>query len=317
MALKTRWAGLFALIVLAALFNSASWVQSQPSSSGDYQGQLVFEGLTRTYILHLPRAYNGRDLLPLVILLHGGGGNAQGAASTYGLNAVADREGFIAIYPNGTGVLQDRILTWNSGHCCGYALENQINDVGFIRALIEKLQRELKVDPRRIYATGHSNGAMLSYRLGAELSDILAAIAPVAGTIGGRVGPNTPLITIPQPNAPVAVIAFHGKLDSHVLYNGGHGPSTSGGRVDLSVAESIAFWVKANRCSAISQTVVSASGNIVKDTYGDCANGTDVVLYSVLSGGHSWPGSDRGEGQTKEISATELLWKFFKQHPKP
>ncbi len=304
------------LVVLVGLQSCLSSVHSQPSAPGDSQGELSFEGRTRTYILHVPPSYTGQEPLPLVIFLHGGGGNAQGAARTYGVSTEADQEGFIVVYPNGTGVLRDRVLTWNAGHCCGYALENRVNDVGFIRALIDKLQSQLNIDPTRIYATGHSNGAMMAYRLGAELSDVLAAIAPVAGTIGGRVSPASPLVIIPEPSEPVAVAAFHGKLDSHVLYDGGHGLSTSGERIDLSVNQSISFWVAANRCSLIPEREVSRSGNIIKETYSHCANNADVVLYTVVNGGHAWPGATRGEHPTQEISATELLWEFFEQHPK-
>jgi polyhydroxybutyrate depolymerase len=254
--------------------------------------------------------------MPLVILLHGGGGSAQGAAKKSQLSPKADEEGFIAVYPNGTGILPDRSLTWNAGYCCGYALQHNVNDVGFIRALIEKLQKELKIDPKRIYATGISNGGMMSYRLGAELSEVIAAIAPVAGSIGGRVTPDSPLVVVPTPSQPVSVIAFHGKLDENVPYNGGHGARASSPRIDLSVAESIAFWVKANGCSPTPKTEISASGNIVKDTYTGCANGTEVVLYTIVNGGHAWPGAAQGDRPTQEISATDLLWEFFKEHPK-
>jgi len=287
----------------------------QPSR--DYWGSLVFEGRTRTYVLHLPPSYDGQTPMPLVIFLHGGGGNAQSAARNYELSPKADQEGFIVVYPNGTGILLDRVLTWNAGHCCGYALQQNVNDVGFIRALIEKLQKELKIDPRRIYATGISNGGMMSYRLGAELSDIIAGIAPVAGSIGGHVTPDSPLVVIPTPSQPVSVIAFHGMLDENVPYNGGHGARASSPRIDLSVAESIAFWVKANGCNPTPTTEISASGNIVKDIYTGCANDTEVVLYTIVNGGHSWPGVPGGDRPTKEISATDLLWEFFKRHPKP
>ncbi len=313
-----RWFFVFVglLVVLVGLQNCISLVHSQPSAPEDSQGELSFEGRTRTYILHVPPSYTGQEPWPLVIFLHGGGGNAQGAASTYGLSAEADQEGFIVVYPNGTGVLRDRVLTWNAGHCCGYALENLVNDVGFIRALIDKLQSQLNIDSKRIYATGHSNGAMMAYRLGAELSDVLAAIAPVAGTIGGRVSAASPLVIIPEPSEPVAVVAFHGKLDSHVPYDGGHGPGTSGERIDLSVNQSMLFWVAANRCSPVPEREVSRSGNIIKETYSHCANNADVVLYTVVNGGHAWPGATRGERPTQEISATKLLWDFFEQHPK-
>jgi polyhydroxybutyrate depolymerase len=290
---------------------------SNQPTLGDSRGSLIFESRTRTYILHLPPKYDGKSALPLVIFLHGGGGSAQGAASTYGLSAKADKEDFIVVYPDGTGLLGDRGLTWNNGHCCGYARDNNINDVGFIKALIEKLQKELKIDPKRIYATGHSNGGMMSYRLGAELSDILAAIAPVAGSIGGIAASGVPLYVIPQPKQPISVIAFHGKQDENVKYDGGHGSNTSGTRIDISVAESIAFWVKANQCQATPTTEMSASQNIIKETYLSCANGTEVILYSIANGGHAWPGSNRGDRPTQEISATDLLWDFFKAYPKP
>lgn len=279
---------------------------------GPEAGSLVFGGRTRTYLLHLPPAYDGTAPLPLVIFLHGGGGNAQGAVSRYGFNEVADREGFIVAYPNGTGVLRDRVLTWNAGHCCGYALERDVNDVGFLRALIEKLEAGLNVDGKRVYVTGHSNGGMMAYRAGAELSDLIAAIAPVAGSIGGQAEAGAPQVVIPQPGAPVSVVAFHGLLDSHVLYGGGHGVNTSGTRVDLSVADSIAFWVHADGCDPAAQTQTSAS--VIVEMYVGCAGGSEVTLYTVTNGGHSWPGSSFGEGQTQEISATNEVWEFFKRH---
>lgn len=304
----------FALL-LAGCSGWPDQAQGLQQDAGDAAGTLVFDGRARTYLLHLPPAYGGATPLPLVIFLHGGGGNAAGAVERYGFNQVADREGFIVAYPNGTGVLRDRVLTWNAGHCCGYALEQGVNDVGFLRALIEKLA-DLNVDGKRVYVTGHSNGGMMAYRAGAELSDLIAAIAPVAGSIGGQAQAGAPLVVIPQPAQPVSVAAFHGLLDSHVLYGGGHGPNTSGSRVDLSVADSIAFWVQASGCDPAAQTQTSASGGVIVETYVGCADGSEVVLYTVVNGGHSWPGSSFGEGQTQEISATEMVWSFFAGQPK-
>jgi polyhydroxybutyrate depolymerase len=288
---------------------------AQPSS-GDSRGSLFFENRTRSYIVHVPPSHDGQTDWPLVLFLHGGGGSAQGAATTYGLSAKADQANFIVVYPDGTGLLADRGLTWNAGHCCGFALQNNVNDVGFIKALIEKLRKEFRIDAKRIYVTGHSNGGMMAYRVGAELSELIAAIAPVAGSIGGRLAPNTPVIRIPEPQQPVALIAFHGILDENVKYDGGHGSNTSGTRIDLSVAESIQFWVKANQCNPIAKTTISPSRNIIQDTYTPCANQTEVILYSIVNGGHAWPGSTRGDRPTQKISAGDLLWEFFKTHPK-
>jgi polyhydroxybutyrate depolymerase len=305
--------------LLTAISSAHSLHLAQASTQptlGDSRGSLVFENRPRSYLLHVPPKYDGQAALPLVLFLHGGGGSAQGAASTYGLSTKADRENFIVVYPDGTGQLGDRGLTWNTGHCCGYALQNNINDVGFLKALIEKLQKELKIDSKRIYVTGHSNGGMMSYRLGAELSDILAAIAPVAGSIGGVAATGVLPYVIPPPTQPISVIAFHGQLDENVKYTGGHGNNTSGSRSDTSVAESIAFWVRANQCAPTAKTEISASQNIIRDAYAPCANSTEVVLYSIANGGHAWPGSTRGDKPTQEISAVDLLWDFFKTHPK-
>jgi len=283
--------------------------------SGDYTETLYFDGLTRTYLLHLPPAYTVSQKLPLVIVLHGGYGNAINISNTTGMSTEADRRGFIVVYPNGTGA----IPTWHAVHCCGSALFNNIDDVGFIRSLIQSLTATLAIDGHRIYATGLSNGAMLSYRLGAELSDVLAAIAPVAGTIGGQATDASPTVTIRIPDQPVPVIVFHGQLDQNVLYDGGHGTATSGTRVDLSVAQSILFWVQHNGCAPTPQVSVSASGNITTETYTRCRNRADVTLYTIGNQGHAWPGgrdAPLGDEPTHEITATPLIYDFFMQHPR-
>ena len=161
---------------------------------------------------------------------------------------------------------------------------------------------------------GHSNGAMMAYRLGTELSDVIAAIAPCAGTIGGKATEDSQLYVIPEPDCPVSVIALHGKLDENVPYDGGRGENASGSRIDLSANESISFWVQHNECNPIPQTNISESGNIITDTYSGGKNGTEVVLYTIVNGEHWWPGSDKDPYQ--ETSATDVIWDFFESHPK-
>ncbi|MDG6229485.1 MAG: PHB depolymerase family esterase, partial [Candidatus Thermoplasmatota archaeon] len=147
---------------------------------------IMVDGLERSYSIHIPEGYDGSKPLPLVLVFHGGGGNANNILQTTGFNQKADEEGFLVVYPQGSGRLQNSLLTWNTGFCCGYAVENTIDDVAFIRQLIDHLQRHYPIDTKMIYATGISNGGMMTYLVGAELSDIFAAIAPVAASIGGQ-----------------------------------------------------------------------------------------------------------------------------------
>jgi polyhydroxybutyrate depolymerase len=283
---------------------------------------LLYDGQTRTYLLHVPSTYDGHSPVPLVIVLHGGGGNAENIEKVTGFSDLADREGFIVVYPDGTGRLDYRLLTWNGGFCCGYALENNVDDVGFIRALIPHLQQNYSINASRIYATGISNGGIMSYRLGAELSDILAAIAPVAGSIGGQASEQESLWRIPEPLCPLSVIAFHGTHDTRIPYDGGRPTenNTRGAYSYLSVNESIAFWVTYDDCETPPERNISSSGNIITDTYNGGKDNTSVVLYTIINGTHSWPGGtkgrERGDEPTMEISATEIMWEFFQNHPK-
>jgi polyhydroxybutyrate depolymerase len=280
---------------------------------GDREGSLSSGGVKRTFSLHLPPVYDGRTPLPLVIVLHGGGGNAEGAARMTGFSREADREGFMVVYPNGSGrVSAERLLTWNAGNCCGYALDSKTDDVGFIRDLIDGLDGRLPLDLARVYATGISNGAMMSYRLACELSAKLAAIAPVAGALN---------LENCQPVEPVSVIIFHGTADQHVLFEGGKPLKQldqAHPRIDKPVSYAVDFWVKADGCDP--EPAREASGNVVRQSWTGGKNGSEVALYAIRGGGHAWPGGDPGwaggDTPTREISATPIIWDFFKRHPR-
>lgn len=282
---------------------------------------LLVDSIERTYIIHVPESYDDSSPTPLVLVLHGGGGNAENIAEVSGFNKKADEEGFIVVYPDGNGKLPRKLLTWNAGFCCGYALENDIDDVNFLRSLIEHIQDTYVIDETMIYATGISNGGIMTYRLGAELSDKIAAIAPVAAQIGGQATMEENIWRIPEPDYPVSVIAFNGMNDTRVPYEGGQ-PSENNTHVHslMSVNESIAFWIEQNQCSSFPQRNISESKNIIIDTYTGGKNNTDVVLVTIQDGTHSWPGGQKGwengDEPTMEISATDMMWKFFTNHPK-
>ena len=269
-------------------------------------------GNKRLYQIYIPSTYDGSEKMPLVLAFHGGGGNSDNMKDKTGFNEIAEREEFIVVYPDGSGKLRDRLLSWNAGYCCGYALENNVDDVDFIRSLITELQNKYSIDQSMIFATGHSNGAMMSYRLGSELSDIIAGIAPVAGSIGGRATEDSEEWIIPDPEKPVSVLAIHGLLDENVPYDGGTGENTRNTRVDKSVSESIHFWVEHNNCDT--EPISNTQGNITIDIYSNGNKGTEVVLITILNGGHYWPGTEQDPYQ--DIIAAEEIWDFFKDHPK-
>src|ERR1043165_7405809 len=160
----------------------------------------------RAYIVHVPPGAGARPM-SLVINLHGGGGNAGNEAGYSGMDRVADREHFVVVYPDGTGRLK-RMLVWNAGTCCG---NSTADDVGFIRAVVDNVAKRMPIDRRRVFATGMSNGAMMSYRLAAEASDLVAAIAPVAGAMS---------VERFHPAKPVSILHIHSVDDPRALYNG-------------------------------------------------------------------------------------------------
>jgi polyhydroxybutyrate depolymerase len=249
--------------------------------------------------------------MPVVIVLHGGGGNAERIAEISGLSVKADEERFIVIYPNGTGRLGNRLLTWNSGNCCGYAQEHNVDDVSFIRSLIGQVQKELTVDSRRIFVTGFSNGGMMSYRLACELSDRIAAIAPVAGAFNYE-GCN--------PVRPVSVVAFHGTEDDHVLYEGGEPRRRVDRkpRVDRSVAEAVKYWLNRDQCAYSARK--ERRGGVIIEDYAGCTEGTGVRLYKLEGQGHAWPGGEAwsklADEPTTAVKATDAMWRFFSSHPR-
>jgi polyhydroxybutyrate depolymerase len=306
------------VLFLTALACARTRNISKPTTSassnlpaGESTRTLIHDGLQRSYIVYVPASINWSQPIPLVFVFHGGTGNAEGAIRMSGFNEVADQNGFILIYPNGTGRLSDeKLLTWNGGTCCGYAQENNIDDVGFVRQIVTDLQSLAGVDAKRIYATGMSNGGILSQRLACEASDLFAAVAPVAGTL------NLPEC---QPAQPISVIEFHGTDDQNIFYDGGAGPKSLANVDFTSVQDSIGFWISFDGCTSQLQT--NSFDDIQHEVWNGCANSTSIELYTIIGGGHAWPGGTAGRAggdpPTQTLSASKLIWEFFAAHPKP
>jgi polyhydroxybutyrate depolymerase len=284
-----------------------------PLGPGDHARSLTVGNLSRSYLVHVPKTYDAATPTPVVLAFHGGGSNAEQMVRFCGLNETADKHGFVVVYPSGTGRLE-KVLTFNGGNCCGYAMSNKIDDVAVTRALLDDLATVLKVDARRIFATGMSNGAIMSYRLGSELSDRIAAIAPVGGPMGTEKC---------NPTRPVPVIHFHGTNDEFAPFNGGKGKGVSG--TDFySVDHSIRSWVRANGCKddPVTATIADKANDgttATIKTFGDGKVGAEVVLVAIENAGHTWPGRQpllKYLGtSTKNVSANEMMWEFFQKHP--
>lgn len=169
----TRGAAL--ALALTLLLPARVWAGLAP---GDHRVSLQHGGRSRSYIVHVPPAARGGRPLPVVLNFHGGGGNAENQQKYSRMDPLADREGFLVVYPDGTGRRTDRLLTWNAGTCCAYSVLNRVDDVGFTLALLRDLDSRQAIEGGRVYATGLSNGAMMAWRLAVGASDRVAAIAP-------------------------------------------------------------------------------------------------------------------------------------------
>jgi polyhydroxybutyrate depolymerase len=294
------------IIALAFLIGSTACGKSAvpasvPSSAatlqpGDSQRALSVNGMQRTYILHIPPGLPSGQPTALVFVFHGYSETASLIQQASGFNDISDKGGFMVVYPNGSGPGSGQ--SWNATGCCGYAIQNNVDDQAFIRQIIADVGTLTKINPKQIYATGFSNGALLSYRLACEMSETFAAVAPVAGVL---------ISTDCLPTQPVAVIDFHGLTDNVVPYAGG-GVVPGSGQPFPPVEKSIAHWANLDGCADSPQ--VEQTAVFTHTTYSACQSGSAVELYAVKGIGHSWPSQ-------YVVPAAQIIWDFFKAHPKP
>jgi len=291
---------------------------SELMQPGDYTRTVQVDDRNRSYLVHVPPKYDPNHSAPVILVLHGAWTNGPITAVYSGLNRTADENNFIALYPNGTG-MRDTALFWNSGGHDRQTLMGRTppDDVKFIGKVLDDLGTVLNVDPKRIYATGISNGAMMCYRLAGEMSDRIAAIAPISGTLCQD---NVHL------KRPVPVLHFHGTEDKLVPYDG----SRSAAQELLhckSVDDTMHIWAKLDGCPDKPREEVlpnkADDGTSVKRfTYGPGKDGSEAILIEIIGGGHNWP--DRpmlpamqgvlGKA-THQISANDMIWEFFEKHP--
>lgn len=270
---------------------SATATGPRPLGALDEQHSLTVGALQRGYFLHIPPGLNRRDAVPLLFFFHGSSQTGRDAHTYTGLDAVADAHGFVVVYADGSG--PQGAFSWNGGLCCGYAIAQQVDEPAFVRAMLADLATQLNIDPRRIYAAGFSNGAMLSYRLACEMSDVFAAVASLAGTL------TTPC----QPQQPVSLLHIHGLADTVVPFDGGgiyynYPPSQDG----------LDTWTRVDGCNGPPHT--EQDGTVTHTVYGGCTPGIAVELYTLTGFGHAWPAQST-------VPLAQMMWDFFAAHPKP
>jgi len=282
---------------------------------GDLTGSLTSGDRTRTYLYHVPSALDpAKKPWPLVLALHGRFGDGVAQEHLTGLTPLSEKEGFMVVYPDGV----DR--SWNDGRPGSPAEVQGVDDVAFLSALIDLFVKDHGADPARVFVIGMSNGAMMSLRLGCGLSEKVAAI----GAVGGLFGVGTAASCAPK--RPVSAVFFYGTEDPLMPYGGGKVGSDVGGEV-LSAEATRKRWAELDGCTDSPSPVAEPDSDpsdgttATRTAHTACAGGSEVILYSILHGGHTWPSgpqymSERIVGKTaRDIDASALAWAFFQRHP--
>lgn len=293
------------------------------SRSGERLFSIEHDGLTREYKVYVPKKYNRNVSAAFVVFLHGGGGGMKEAYAE-GMDKMADKYGFILAIPQGTGkkILGKTVGSWNSGNwseskkfnpvsCCGYAGDNDIDDVGFISKMIDEIEKNYSVDEKRIYVTGISNGAMMSYRLACELSNKITAVAPVEPPFVPEVCDNS--------SRPISIMHVHGTADPCALYDGGYCDSCLGSKPisAQSAKDMVNFWVKRNSC-ANKPKLVYHKGKANCLRYSQCEEGSEVEFCTIGGGGHTWPSGNQYMpvekiGPVSNDMSFDQMWEFLKR----
>jgi polyhydroxybutyrate depolymerase len=314
----TLHVALGALVLLAA----CALPKSPPEGAlpaGDWTVRLRHDGRDRRYLLHVPGDGDPTSPRPVVLVLHGAGEDAVENRTWLGLDAVADREGFIAVYPDGTGPFGDRVHMWNAGACCGLAQWEAVDDVGFLLAVLDDVARRAPVDATRVYVTGFSNGAMMAYRLAAEASDRIAAIAPVAGAravVLGEAVRSMPVMHVHSVDDPTVPFAGGTTVVFPFVYSIPH----------PAVEDVVRGWAIHDRCApSPAQAAAQTAGRhtAMRTTWAPCDAGAEIVLWRLRGPGHVWPGpawtfrSWFVGPPTSVIDVREEMWRFFRRFTRP
>ncbi len=273
-------------------------VVADASAQETITANITHNGIIRNYRLRLPKNHSVNEQIPLVFNFHGFTSNAIQQEVYSGMNEIADSERFAVCYPNGVG------NAWN----VGWAFGSTADDVGFISLLIDDLSVKYNFNKKKVYACGMSNGGFMSYKLACELSNKIAAIASVTGSMA----PGTTALCNPINLVPIMEI--HGTADNTVAYNGT-------AFVSISIPDLLKFWQNKNGCDLSPTIEMVPNINLLdnttseKYTYTNCKNDKELVHYKVSGGGHTWPGASISNGPTsQDFNASAVIWAFFNRY---
>ena len=284
---------------------------------GSHEVALTGAGAPRSLRAMVPAVAPAPAGFPLVLALHGAGGSASNMADMTLLHQLGERRGFVTLYLRGTGADPRRHLTWNAGSCCGWARDHGTDDVAYVRAALAAVRDLVPVDPDRVYLVGFSNGALMAYRLAQDLPGVFAAVAAAGAPPRAHPG-----------GAPIpAVVHFQGTADGIVPFQGGLAQSPEGSRawappVRVALADlARGAGLHGPPTRRHLPDLADDGMRVHEETWGPGPEGAEVVLYTIEGGGHSWPGGPAYLVEvlgpaTRDVSANELLWRFFQRHPR-
>ena len=274
---------------------------------GESTKSITVGTLTRTYLLHIPTGYTGKTPVPVVFDFHGLGGSGSSQKGLSGWATLGDSKGFITVFPNGVG------NSWNIGRCCSTAQTQNVDDVGFVRAVIKQLQADACIDAKRVYASGCSNGGGMSYRLACDAADVIAAVAPVdCDCVTGST--SNPSCASCNPARPISEIAFRATSDQVVPYNGGRcsiaadcPPGMSCSTFDFpGAATNFSTWATIDQCTGSAQAL---SGHPACQTNATCGGGAQVTLCTQQGGSHC--------GNYASLGIVNIAWEMFQKEALP
>jgi polyhydroxybutyrate depolymerase len=302
---------------LVALFTcAAAFVGCNSPDPGTEKSSITVDGRERTFVFHVPESAPAEGSRMVVISLHGRLGTGVQQEDLTGFSTLADKRGFVAIYPDGID------KSWADGRGTSEAEMQGVDDVAFISALIDHAIEKLGGDPKKVFINGHSNGSVMTNRLACELSAKIAGIGHNAGPIAEKVSMTC------SPSRSLSVIGFHGTADEFMPYAGGEVVKGSGGKV-LSAKDARAFWASKAGCAmetkttALPDTATDDGTTVELEESTACKDGAEIQLHTITNGGHTWPGSTDDLGETlvgklsRDIIASEIMIDFYEKHPMP
>lgn len=305
-AVRTALAIVLSLILISLVASESGWY-SYGSMPGDYTERVDVGGRSREYRLHLPPGYDHTKRLPVVLVFHGSSADAAVIERETSFDAIADSLDLVVVYPEGVH------RGWNIGECCRYPFTNQVNETAFISALLDHIATGYSIDTTRVFATGYSDGATLSFLLACNLPKRINSIAAVSGTLFNPI----PACSLSKS---MSVLVIDGTRDTQVPFAGRKGVVAyiRGKHATLSAPQVVQFWTERDKCGVPPTT--ARSGRVIRAEYG-CPDSTNVLFYTIVGGTHGWPGGERGwifsPVPPSDMNATDSIAGFFlRQRPK-